>query len=47
MLSKLEGDVMRWLWNMSDCSMEEFSMTIKNHIETWDKLFEQVTSQLT
>ena len=44
---KLEGDVLRRLRNMSDCSMEEFSMTIKNHIETRDKLFEQVTSQLT
>ena len=44
---KLKGDVLRRLRNMSDCSAEEFSITIKNHVETRHKLFERVTSQLT
>jgi hypothetical protein len=44
---KLKGDVLRRLQNMSDCSAEEFSITIKNHVETRHKLFERVTSQLT
>ena len=43
---KLEGDVLRWLRNMSDCSLEEFSMMIKHHVEKRCELLEQALRHL-
>lgn len=43
---KLEGDVLRRLCNMSDCSLEEFSMTIKHHVEKHCELLEQALRHL-
>ena len=43
---KLEGGVLSRLRNVSDCSLEEFSMTIKHHVEKRCKLLELAMRQL-
>ncbi len=30
---KLEGDVLKWLRDMVNCSLEEFSKTVLDHVE--------------
>jgi hypothetical protein len=43
---KLEGDTLRRLRNVSNCSSEEFLTVIQNHVETRRKLLEQAMRQL-
>lgn len=43
---RLEGDVLSRLRNVSDCSLEEFSMTIKHHVEKRCELLELAMKQL-
>ena len=41
-----EGDVLSRLRNVSDCSLDEFSMTIKHHVEKQCELLELAIRQL-
>ena len=43
---RLEGDVLRRLRNVSDCSLEEFSTTIKHHVDKRRELLELAMRQL-
>lgn len=44
---KLEGEILRRLRNVSDCNLEEFWRTIKNHVEKRCELLELAMRHLT